>query len=216
MFGVRVLLLLALVIGCGGKPHVNIAAPPPNLSIEERAHAFDQLRSVGSGVETVTTCNRGCTTTSTDLLLLKSGHEIRYVEDLLPVLPEGSPAAAAARDVETARHKAKRLRRIGMLMFTGFFVASIVAFANENDPLTYLSLGGALTGFGLFAASGVIYDREIKEKTKFVFDGYDQSLATRFNMCVNGLTVVPCEQNVPGETPVNAEPDPALRSLRQK
>jgi hypothetical protein len=215
MSGVRILVLLALLAGCGDKPHVNLAAPPPNLGSDQRVRAFEQLRPVGSGVETVTTCNRGCTTESTNLLLLASGQEIRYAEDLLPVLPEGSATAVAAREVGAARHRAKRLARIGLLMFGGFFVASIVGFANENDPLTYGGLAGSLTGLGLFGYSAFA-NRALQEKSKVVFDGYEASLATRFNVCVNGLTVVPCELSVPGAPPPEATPDPALRSLRQK
>ena len=207
------LLVLGLLVGCAGPPHVKIAAPPPALTGAQRTQAFEQLRPVGTGVETVTTCNRGCTTSSTSLLLLNSGQEIRYAEDLLPVLPEASPAAAAARDVGTARGKATRMKRIGMLMIGGFFLGSVIAFSNENDTLMIFGVAGALAGIAVFIAAGVKYDGEINEKTKVVFDGYEQNLATRLNVCVNGLAIVPCDE---ATGPVPAEPDPALRSLRQR
>ncbi|HEX5059791.1 MAG TPA: hypothetical protein VFV99_10555 [Kofleriaceae bacterium] len=210
----RVFLCFALLlIACGEKPHVNIAAPPPNLTPDQRVDAFNKLRTEATGVEVVTTCNHGCTSTSTPLLRIGAGNVVRYAEDLLPVLPQGSPAAAAAHDVETARHKAKRVSRIGGLVFAAGFVTMMLAF-NYGDELALI--GGATMAGGLIGwAYGVYgYDREIKEKTKLVFNSYDESLATTFNVCVNGMNVVACEQSTPGTTP--QEPDPALKALRQK
>jgi hypothetical protein len=213
---VRGLLLLVFAIGCGGKPHVTLRAPAPDLTPGQRVQTFHQLRTEATGVEWTTTCNRGCTTTSASLIRLSTGDVVRYAEDLVPVLPADSPAAAAARDVGTARRKAKRMGRIGLLMFAGGFITSMVGFSKENDPVMYLGLAGALGGFGLFIAGSVMYNGEIKDKTKLVFDSYDQNLAARLNVCVNGLAIVPCEQSVPGAVPAHAEPDPALRELRQK
>jgi hypothetical protein len=216
---VRVLLLSFVVlgaIGCG-KPHVHIPTPPPQLTPDQRVAAFKKYRQAGEGVEIISNCGiGGCKSSTTDLLLMGDGTEIRYAEDLLPLLPSDSPAASAARDVDTARRKSKRLARIGMLMFGGCFIGSMVAFSEENDPLMALGLAGALGGFGLWIASSFIYDGEINRKTKLVYEGYDQGLATKLDVCVNGLTVVPCEQSVPGELPPPTEPDPALRELRQK
>lgn len=64
---------------------------------------------------------------------------------------------------------------------------------------------------------GMVANRQsMKDDTKIVFKTYDQGLAERFNVCVNGLAMAACENNVPGAAPSEAVADPALRSLRQR
>ena len=212
----RVLVLVAALSGCGGKPHVTLQAPPANLTPEQRVHAFQTLRRGAEGAEIRTTCGRGgCSSSTTELLFLRNGTEIRYAEDVLPVLPADSPAATAARDVGSTRQRSKRWARAGWLMFVGGFVVSMVSFANEKYPFMYAGLATTVGGIGVIGYSGFVFDREVNRKTRFVFDHYDQGLAARFDVCVNGIAVVPCEVSG-GLPPPAVEPDPALHELRQK
>lgn len=52
-------------------------------------------------------------------------------------------------------------------------------------------------------------DWSVRDATKTVFANYDQSLAQRLDLCVNGLDMVPCESNTPGTPPSDPAPDPA-------
>jgi hypothetical protein len=218
MPGVRavvVVLVLFALLGCGGKPRVSLHPPLPTLQAEQRVLQFQALRRGAEGAEVVTTCGRGgCTTKQTEVLILRNGAQIWYAEDLLPVLPAESAAASAAREVASARRSMKRTGRIGMLMFVGGFVASMVGFANENDPLMYSGLAVTLGGLGAGAYT-FVYERRISRKTREAFDHYDEGLAANFAVCVNGMAVVPCEFSG-GLPPPAIEADPALRELRQK
>ncbi len=206
-----------VVVGCGNH-HVRIPPPPAGLTPEQRVQAFQQYRQGGSGVEWTTRCsaNGACTTTSRDVLLLRDGTEIRHADDLLPILAPGSRAASAAQEVADAHGRQRRWKRIGWTLFLGG-VGLIVAGAVTDTP--ELTGAGLLLGISspFVAVTGMwVAGWGIGESTKAAFAGYDQSVAERFNVCVNGLAVVPCERNTPGSPPPPVEPDPALRSLRRK
>lgn len=203
------------VIGCNTSHHVNIPAPPPNLTPEQRMQTFDTYRQAGRGVEWTTTCNGGCMSSSEDILILHNGMEVRRPADLLPILAPKSEAAHEAEQARAAEDRSSRWKHVVFAGFVGFLVVTGVGFHYESEPLLALGIAG---GFGTMIAGGVgwaINDIEAGRHTKAAFGHYDDGLAQRFNVCVNGLAVVPCEASTPGSPPP-AEPDPALRSLRPK
>jgi hypothetical protein len=205
------------VIGCSTNHHVNIPAPPASLTPEQRVQAFDTYRQAGRGVEWTTTCGKGgCMSSSEDILVLHNGQEVRHAADLLPVLAPDSEAAREAQAAQAAEHRSSFWKHITFAGFVGFLVVTGVGFHYDSDPLLVLGIGG---GLGTMLGGGIGWvknDIEVTDRTKTVFAQYDESLAKRFEVCVNGLAVVPCESSTPGAPPPVAVPDPALRSLPQK
>jgi hypothetical protein len=210
-----------VMIGCLSDHHVAIQAPPPNLTPDQRVAAYQSYRRGGEGVEIETSCTRGvyggsnCSTQKYDLLLLRNGAEIREADDLLPLLPPNSVAARGAREVADAHRGQRRWRNIGWGVFLGG--VGLIALGVKAD-VPDATGGGivAVVASPFVAIIGILVaGRGIKDSTKTTFANYDQALAERFDVCVNGLAVVACENSTPGNPPP-PEPDPALRSLRQK
>lgn len=219
MRGVRWLGLCALFvgIGCGRNYHVDIPAPPPNLSPQQRVAAYQALRQGGSGVELTTSCQRGtCSTRHEEILILRDGTEIREADDLLPILSPTSVAGRNARKVADSRHRITIWKRIGWSGFVGGIALIVVGAKLDSPTVAQVGLGTAL-GIPLVSIGGTsINEWRISRDTAEVFGHYDQGLAERFGVCVSGLAMVACELNTPGTAPPPPEPDPVLRSLRQK
>lgn len=211
-------LAVAVVAGCRPNYHVNIPPPPASLTPDQRVRAFQNYRQGGSGVEWTTTCSNrgGCVTSSRPVIVLRSGAEIRHAEDLIPILSPTSIAGRAAHEVAAAQRRKARWRRVMWGSLLGGIALLVVANKLDSFELgvagAAIAIGGPVVGLGGSIANSWDIDRE----TKTVFANYDQGLAERFAVCVNGLTMVACESNTPGSPPPPAEPDPALRSLRQR
>ena len=207
--------LVLLVTGCFNR-HVEIPTPPPDLTPEQRLIAFEQYREGGRGVEWTTTCGRhGCTTTSRNLLLLRNGSEIRYAEDLLPVLSPKTPAYRAAVTAQHARRRVRQFQLFALGGFLGGIGLVVLAVKAESLPIGYtgavIMIGAPIAG----VTGWIVNIVRGSVATNVVFETYDQSLAETLQICSQGLAVVPCDGSAPG-SPQPAMPDPALRSLRQR
>src|SRR6186713_2681105 len=90
---------------CACHAHHELTAPDSAASVAARESAYAELRPL-SYHETHTTYMRGFVPVgvdkSVDYLQLADGRRVYYPEDLLPVVPEGSAAAEAAKSSESA------------------------------------------------------------------------------------------------------------------
>jgi hypothetical protein len=221
--GVRtVACVLVVLVACSKNYHVDIPAPPSSMTPAERAQAFQHYRQRGQGVDWVTSCNRRrCSQVPVDLLLLNNGAEIRYADELRPILSPTSVAGRAALDIVDARRRRARWKQIAWGGFLGGLAAAVAGAKLDSDPLIYGGLGVMIAVPFVGVGGMVVNAWQITSDTRTVFAHYDQGLAERFNVCVNGYAIVACELSTPGAaapgaSPPPAEPDPALRSLRQQ
>lgn len=210
MRGVLVVVLVA--VGCG--QHVELRPLPPALASEQRLGAFQQLREGAKAEETITTCfsNGGCASHTRPVLVLANGEEIREAEDVEPVVDPGSTAGIAVQKI----HHRKRIKHViqaatVLAVIVGGYTLVKGFERHDRDLDTAGAIIGVIGGLGgLFAI--VIANDSIAEAQRTVFAHYDEGLAARLQLCVNGLALVPCENRDSPGIPL-ARPDPALRAL---
>lgn len=94
----RLACLVASLLGCSVQ-HVSLSAPPSSAPPPERVKAYERLRPLSTAE--ARTGIRGAAPASvlrtSEALQLAGGQRVEQPEDLLPVLPENSDAAQAAR-----------------------------------------------------------------------------------------------------------------------
>src|SRR4051812_16969413 len=97
--------------------HVDLRLPPQPWRPDQRVAAYNQLAATK---ERITYSNKGG---SSRTLILADGREVRYPEDLLPVVPPDSVTARKARAAGDAGHKYRWLVLGGAAAsFGGFLV----------------------------------------------------------------------------------------------
>lgn len=212
-------MVCALLLGCASAKHVTIQAPPDTLTQSQRIQAFEYYRMGGEGTEMTTSCsNRGCTTRSRRVLILRDGTEVRHAEDLIPLLPVNTIAGYSARNLALHESRGRMWRRIALASVLGGLVVAVIAERMDRHDV---AVGATAVGIGV-GVIGLVGSMknylEAKSETDSVFDNYNQGLAQRLGVCVAGYQLVPCEGYAAGaQPPSQTLPiDPAVGSLRQK
>jgi hypothetical protein len=220
MHGVRPLTVLAAsLLASGCHPHVHPPNLPAQMTPDQRLDIWRHWHSRGESVETTTTCNgNGCSSHSEAILELEGDVEVRHPEDLRPLIDERSESARALNDFAHARstlHKWQIVGILGAAAFTGFGLGYMES-EGENKAYGYATIGSGVV-LVIAAIAGYVTNRDILEASIRTYDHYDESLMQRLNLCVRGLSIVPCEMDVPGTMAVPIDgADSAIQGLPQR
>lgn len=195
MFKVSWLVWLVwLAAGCG-HPHVRLEPPPPNLTPDQRVHAFHALKAVGAERIITTQCGQGgCTSSEHNVLLLANGQRIHHPEDLVPVIPANSSAAVAVERARAARSTGHRWGYIGFGSFTVGGLLALQGFDAEPNSVRDTAVPILLVGGIVAAGFAWYYIRESNTQTRTAYWHYSGALAQQLGICVVGLQVVACDQ----------------------
>ncbi len=214
---VRVLLLVVLgLVACSTNHHIKVPPLPPQPTPQQRLDIWQHWHSRAAQTERVTTCSRvSCDTREHAIVVLEGGVEVRHVEDLLPIVAPDSTSARAAHEVLRLRDKRPKYNWI---MGLGALVGTGVTITGAKED----SMAIAFSGVGIIAVTAIVgvvakhfIDKDIDAATNRGLDAYNDSLAARLNVCVQGYAIVPCE--APGTISVPlVDPDPALQGLPQR
>jgi hypothetical protein len=171
--------------GCAG--HVQLSAPPASAPGEQRLAAYDDLRPI----EYETRTSRRSGYTDVVSLELNDGTKVRLPEDLLPLVPEKSPAAQAMREARSHRHNNQLLGYGGYGgLLTGIIVA-LVGAGNGSKPLGYGGLGLAVGG-AICLPFANRQATKANAATARAYEQYDDGLRRKLDLCEEGERVVPC------------------------
>ncbi|NVB83113.1 MAG: hypothetical protein HOV81_32345 [Kofleriaceae bacterium] len=216
----RVLSLLVLGLTACANQHITVPPLPAHPTPELRLDTWRHWHSRAQGVELETRCNRnGCSTSKTAMLQLEGGVVVRHPEDLRPLIDERSDSARALTRLEHAKSKRRTYKLVAYAGVLGFFASCVMAMKNESANWFFYG-GGA--GLGVTVAGSIgawLQSDDILAASTSVFDGYDKALAQRLELCVKGLSLVPCEMETPGTMSVpvdDAGGDAAIQALPQR
>ncbi len=193
-------LASALVTTACGGPHVRLSAPDASAPPKERLKAYGKLRPLSMHETHVTTLQGGVPVGSyrqTDYLQLASGQRVYHAEDLLPVIPEQSVSAAAAREAESSLSTANTLQwvAVGLMVVGGMvMVASVTSAPTDDGPnMTPVYVGGGIMMAGLPVFFWGSAERSSAQDEKATaFETYDSSLRDQMGLCADGKEVSPC------------------------
>jgi hypothetical protein len=204
-----------LVVGCHS--HVQLQAPEPTAPEAERTAAYARLRPlamhqtdyyrVGSFGQT------SYAGTTTDYLQLAGGERVYYPEDVLPVVPAGSPSATAAQESADTRSTGNTVLGVGCgVMGLGVGVGFYPFFARDSG--SSVDFTPVLVGIGLMLAGGVValvgnvIRNSASDEAASAFLTYDDSLLQRLALCdAGGGRVAACGATPPAEaTPLPGPP----------
>jgi hypothetical protein len=177
--------VLVVVTGC---LHVDLRLPPQPMSPEQRVATYNTLHPTH---ETIFYSNKG----SSRMLTLGDGTDVRYVEDLVPVV---APDSTTARNARSAAHHRNRSLWWSIPGGLTAMVGGFMWFSpDENAGITNI-LGPGMFFAGLAAIGVGFYHRfAYAGAQQRVHDAYDSDLAAHLNVCAQGLTIVPCEMLPP-------------------
>jgi len=185
--------MIVLVVSAGCVAHVDLHAPPPSLTADERV-AWFQSFAAADEITTTRTC-RKCFPTVEKELRLHNGTRIHAAEDLAPLVEPSSPTAQHARASMRARENGEHWRELAAAVFGA---ALITAVATDHvDPFvdrTSAAIWGPAAVVALFATVAAYDDdKEATREAGRAFGTFTQDLASRLDVCVRGLQVAPCE-----------------------
>ena len=176
--------VLVLLASCG-HGHVSFPPVPPNLTPQQRVEAYNRL--VGTEERTFVSRNY-----SSHSIVLANNLEVYYPEDLEPLV---QPDSATARHID-ASLRARHSRSMWKLAGYGLLLVGVVSwFATADSDTSGLKVVGPVITLSGIAALGVsiYYGFVNKSETTDAYHSFNDDLATRFGVCVQGLNVVPCE-----------------------
>ena len=170
-------LVWVVLVAC----HVDLRLPPQPASPEQRVAAFNQLAATHMRI---TYNNKGGASRT---LVLGDGREVRYPADLIPVVAPDSKTARRARTATSAASKSRWYALGGMAV-------ALVGVALTADPDINGAVGPAVIVTGLVGLGFGLYYRFVYwHAEEDAYETYDDDLAATLNVCVNELTVTPCE-----------------------
>jgi hypothetical protein len=203
---------LVVVLAACAEPHVVLHGPSATTTPAERVAMFHALERTGMDTLEVSR-NHGPYELAGAQVVLANGTRVELPEDLLPVVPEDSETARAARASADVGHRANTWMYIGV----GALAASIVTLvAVESGSVNldvsdeYLFPGAALVAGIPFYVSHVERTEEMQLRVQ-AFSTYTRDLGLRLDVCAHGLEVVPCEAPQPLQPPGLSASSPAPR-----
>lgn len=175
--------------------HADLRLPPQPWRPDQRVAAYNQLAATH---ERVYTSGNGA---SSRTLIIGDGREIRYPEDLRPVVPPDSPTGRMARRAAEVGPKSRWLLVGGAASaFAGFVFTAHAEFADGDTGIVGpVLLAGGLVALGV----GLYYHVVYSHATNNAYETYDDDLAAALHVCASGLAVVPCED---AQQPASPQP----------
>jgi len=216
--GVR-LALLALMATSACHEHVQLRAPDQVASLEARVESYGQLRPLSMHQTHTTYLQGGVAVGSasrTDYLQLANGKRVYHAEDLLPLVPETSPTAVAAREAASKQATANTLIGVGItanVVGAGVMVGGIFSGMGEGNSLgsamPYIITGGVIViaGSVMNLVSGS-YRRSANDESTTAFTTYDASLRQRLGICLLNDQIIACPDGRLPRAPQPAAPPP--------
>ena len=181
-------LACLLLAGCASQYHVQLPAPSPTITPDERVAMFWKMRPVKEGQERV---NGDLVN---DTIMLADKTEVVSPEDLEPLVGEDSDTMRYARASIHARHKGNVFSYMSLSMALAGLVTAFVL-----DVPTAVAVAGG----GLFVVSLIPYGlgrhyttKEIRLRRR-AFASYPADLGARLNVCAHDDQVVPCDGPLP-------------------
>lgn len=200
----------------GCHPHVALSAPPRDAVYEERASSYEELRPLSLHETHITYLRNSVPVGSarkTDYVQLASGKRVYYPEDLLPVLPQASPASEAARRSESARSTGTTMQVGGILLIvggTGLMISPVLDDSSDGINTTPLVLGGVVILAGaVLGLVGSSSHQTANDEAATAFELYDRGLRERLDICLQGNQLVDCRRVSPGGVAIPAAAAPA-------
>jgi hypothetical protein len=187
-----------LLTGCAA--HVDLTAPAADASLRSRVRAYDQLKSLSYHQTTTVVVGRfgASSSTSTDYMQLANGTRVYYPEDVLPVVPEGSPAAVAAQSSESNRNVATTLLLTGIAAGIAGTVVAVVPFTQPNDS-GQVNLTPVFVGLGIVGAAAIVelisgvFRHSSADDAATAYETYDASLLQKLQVCAGDRGIGACE-----------------------
>lgn len=219
---------LVVAVGClpGCHAHHELEAPTSAASIESREAAYEQLKPISYHETHITYLQGGMpvgAAKQVDYLQLADGRRIYYPEDILPVVPEESPAALAAESSRSARTTSRTLQAFGIggwVVGTSLMVAPLLSTPEPDGSrdLTLLYAGLGVVGVGsIVYLVAMPFRSDAHDEAATAFETYDAGLRDRLGICSPTDRSPECRpKNRRRETPAAstsvAEPAPAPRT----
>jgi flagellar basal body L-ring protein FlgH len=194
----RIALLACLALtGCAA--HVDLVAPPASAPLQSRVAAYDRLKGLSYHSTTITTYGPygGSTSHATDYMQLASGDRVYYPEDILPVVPDDSPAAKAADASRSKRDTTRTLTWLAVASVAAGAVLAITPIATAHDgnvdgTPVFAGLGLAILGGAGFAIAAHFVGESAEDEAATAYETYDAALLQRLNLCPNGSSLGDC------------------------
>jgi hypothetical protein len=181
---------------CSPPPHVRLEAPAPTASEAERIAAYERLFA-RADARTALVQNGQVTHVSQDYLILGDGTRVHHPDDLIPVVPAGSPTARHAADGKASVDRARPWLTAAAVSFTGSWLVSPVvgvAVGGEEGIIAGAATFGTLAIATIaFMFTAVAKGREFDGQRASAFATYDSDLRARLQLCADGTKVRACE-----------------------
>ena len=179
--------LAVVVLASCGHGHVSFPTPPPTLTPEQRVGAYNQL--VGTEEHTVVSRNY-----SSHSIILANNLEVYYPEDLEPLVRPDSETMRHVNASLRARHSRSMWRLAGYPLAIVGGLSWLATAGSDTAGTATKAVGPVLLLSGLAALGvSIYYDFVNRSETTDAYHSFNDDLATRLAVCVNGLAVVPCE-----------------------
>jgi hypothetical protein len=184
--------------------HIELRAPESSAPEPARLRAYQELAPL-SYHETQVAYVSGYgfpvgTVKKTDYLQLADGRRVYYAEDILPVVPDDSPAALAANDSSSNRHLSNLLYAGGVAAIVAGAALMVAPFVTHDpasqEPFNWtpalvglgISIGG---GVGLLSASSIV-DNNSQDQAASAFETYEPAVRKKLALCRDGDRVYAC------------------------
>jgi hypothetical protein len=192
------------VLAACGDPHVALRAPAPTSAPDERIAMFHRYEPV-SGETVSVSYNHGPYQLESSSIVLSDGTRVANADDLLPVVPDDSDTARAARASAAAGHRS-RVWAVIDVVTTAASIAVVSAYMSNNAD-TGGNSNAPIILIGALIASGVpllMARHERHEELQLriqAFTTFTHDLGMRLDVCAHGLEVVPCDAPQPLQPP---------------
>ncbi len=171
--------------------HARLDPPPLGATAAERIAAYQRLSPRGFGSFQNAHAN------DIGFLVLGDGQRVYFAEDLIPVVPPGSPTAIAGARHRGAWDRAWHWLKVGGIGYAAAIAIPLVALGTmkDDDARTEVMIGGAALGttIGTIGMVGAAINAvESNGERASVFLTYDDALRAELHLCIAGLEVYDC------------------------
>jgi hypothetical protein len=181
---------LALLAGC--VPYVNLRAPSPRASGEERLQAYQRLRPLGlPETNAHGEVDRAVDERQEGNLPLAGGQTVGHASDLLPLVPVGSDtarAAARSSDLQAATYVFGAIG-IAAILVAAVFEADSHQFGDGASDGFFASMATSAVLTGVVALTAT----EARRASEVAYGTYERDLRARLALCSASGLVFPCE-----------------------